>query len=79
MHIEFKKGLVLAVMCNLTREQDSLTVNIKNKMPIYEPAEKKELRKTITALTKDGFIIPQSTFGSTYTLNIERINQISFK
>lgn len=79
MHIEFKKGLVLAVMCNLTREQDSLTVNIKHKLPIYEPAEKKELRRAITALTNDGYIIPTSTFGSIYTLNIERINQIKFK
>lgn len=77
MNIEFLKGAVLQSILILAKSEKSETVNI-NRFLAKTIETKRALRKTITALSQDGFIIPQSTFGSTYTLNMERISQIKF-
>jgi hypothetical protein len=78
MNIEFYKGMLLQSMVIDTQLSNKNLVDFK-KLICNDIDKKKCLRKTITALTKDGYIIPTSTFGSTYTLNFERINQIQFK
>lgn len=77
MHIEFSKGALLQAMITRGQLFNEKIINIREIM-INSVDKRKCLRKTITALTNDGYIIPQSTFGSTYTLNFERINQIKF-
>ena len=78
MNIEFYKGALLQSMIIYTQLSNKNIVDVK-KLICNDINKKKCLRKTITALTKDGYINPTSTFGSTYTLNMERINQIKFK
>jgi hypothetical protein len=78
MHIEFFKGSILTALMAMAQMGGTNNIDLK----LFDVRTKEVrlcLRKTITALTKDGYITPTSTFGSTYTLNMERINQIQFK